>query len=589
MTRRRRDVVTGYAQDVCDRRIVASRCVRQACRRHLEDLDQAAARGLEWRVEVAQQAIAFFPDVLCLPEDVDASDDQAPAVDDHTAIEGSPFVLSPWQAFIVGSLMGWYTTRGARRFRTAYLETGKGSGKTPLCAGLLLYLLVTDRERGGQYYVAAVTREQAHIAFADIEKMVVASPPLRAMTIATRNNLAFPTTASFIRAISAERRALDGKRVSGAIIDELHEQPTPVVVSKIRKGTKARRNALILEPTNSGYDRASVCWAHHEYSRKVLEGTVEGRDWFAFIAGLDPCDACAAAGKWFPADDCPACDDWRTEGPHWLKANPNLGISLQWSYLRGLVQQAIGMPSDVADVCRFNFGIWTRGVHRAIEMGRWAACGPLPSDEELAGAEAFGCLDLGETDDFTAFGRLFVLADGRVAIRMRYWLPDVALARYPNRPYEEWRRSGRLTVTEGEVTDYASVRAAILEDYHRDGMHSVFFDTKTARETAQLLAAAGVDMVPMQQGFGLHEALQRLLALVTTGQLCHGADPILAWMASNLVTITGTKGEKRIAKERSLDKIDGIAALVMGLDGALVRRERPAAPQYQMLVFEAPS
>jgi len=582
-TRRRRDAVTRYAEDVGAGRIVASRCVRQACQRHLDDLVHADARGLEWRLETAQQAIAFFPDVLCLPEEVDAADDATD--EDNAGRAASPFVLAPWQAFIVGSLMGWYTTRGARRFRTAYIETAKGSGKTPLCAGLLLYLLVTDRERGGQYYVAAVTRDQAHIAFSDIEKMVVASPHLQALTIATRNNLAFPTTASFIRAISAERRGLDGKRVSGAIIDELHEQPTPMVVSKIRKGTKARRNALILEPTNSGFDRASVCWAHHEYSRKVLEGTIDGRDWFAFVAGLDPCDACIAAGKWFPDDDCPACDDWRTEGPHWLKANPNLGVSLPWSYVRGLVHQALHMPSDVADVLRFNFGVWTRGEQRAIEMGRWAACAPLPAEDELVGAEAFGCLDLGETDDLTAWGRLWVLADGRVAVKMRYFLPSAALDRYPHRPYEEWRRSGRLTVTAGEVTDYAIVRARLLQDYQAEGLQAVFYDTKTARETAQLLTAEGVDMVPMQQGFGLHEALRRLLALVMTGQLCHGHDPILTWMASNLVTITGTRGEQRIAKERSLDKIDGIAALVMGIDGALVRRERPAEPQYQMLVF----
>lgn len=580
--RRTADPVTAYADAVVGGRIVASRLVVAACRRHLADLDRAVARGWEWRPAAAVDAIEFFRDVLCLPEDSDASDDGAtPASDD-----APPFVLSPWQAFIVGSLMGWYTTRGDRRFRTAYLETAKGSGKTPMCAGLLLYMLISDRERGGQYYVAAVTREQAGIAFSDIERMVAASPHLRAVLLPTKNNLALPKTSSFIRAISAERRALDGKRVSGAIIDELHEQPTPVVVNKIRRGTKARRNALILEPTNAGFDRASVCWAHHEYSRKVLDETVEGSDWFAFICAIDPCDECAARGRWFPDDDCPHCDDWKTEGPHWTKANPNLGVSLPWSYVRSLVRQAIGMPSEISSLLRFNFGVWTRGVDRAIDMGRWAACQPLPADDDLVAADAFGAFDLGETDDFSAWCRLWVLDDGRVAVKMKYFLPAAALDRYPDRPYQEWERSGALTVTDGDVIDFEVVRETIRTDARADGLRAIYYDTRTARETAQLLIAEGLDLVPITQGFPLHEAIKRFGALIASGLLCHGNDPILTWMASNLVLITGAKGEKRIAKERSPEKIDGIAAIVMGIDGAIVRRERTPAPDYGVYIID---
>jgi phage terminase large subunit-like protein len=580
--RRTRDPVTAYAESVVGGQTVASRCVVAACRRHLADLDVAAARGWEWRAAAAVDVIEFFRDVLCLPEDSDAGDDASTAASD----DAPPFILSPWQQFVVGSLMGWYTARGDRRFRTAYIETGKGSGKTPMCAGLLLYMLVSDRERGGQYYVAAVTREQAGIAFADIERMVAASPHLRDVMLPTKNNLALPRTSSFIRAISAERRALDGKRISGALIDELHEQPTPVVVNKIRRGTKARRNALILEPTNAGFDRTSVCWAHHEYSRKVLDGTIPGDDWFAFICALDPCDECVARGRWFPDDDCPNCDSWQTEGPHWTKPNPNLGVSLPWSYVRALVRQAVGMPSEVSSLLRFNFGIWTRGVDRAVDMGRWAQCQPLPSDDDLAAADAFGSFDLGETDDFSAWCRLWVLDDGRVAVKMRYFLPSAALERYPDRPYQEWERAGALVVTDGDVIDFSVVRQAIRDDWSADGLRAVYYDTRSARETAQLLTAEGLDLVPLTQGFPLHEAIKRFSALIAAGLLCHGNDPILAWMAANLVLVTGAKGEKRIAKERSPEKIDGIAAVVMAIDGAIVRRDRTDnTPEYQTYFF----
>lgn len=576
------DPVTEYATSVVQGQAVASRLVRLACQRHLSDLTRTD--GIVWKPEKAQRAIDFFAEVLFLPENTNASDE----IQDGAADVPQPFVLAPWQAFIVGSVFGWYTTQGFRRFREAYIETAKGSGKTPLGAGMMLYMLVADGERGAQVFLAAVSREQAGLAWKDCRAMVQASPELMALFGPDgfrAHELIVPGDASYLKPISSEKRGLDGKRVHGALVDELHEHGTPVVVQKMRAGTKGRRNALIVKTTNSGFDRTSVCWHHHEFSRKVLEGTVPNDAWFAFICGLDPCEACAAEGRWFPADGCEACDDWKTEGPHWLKANPNLGVSLPWQYLRERVEQAKGMPTQVSDVLRFNFCVWTQGSSRAIDMGRWAACAPMPSESELLAADCFGCLDLGETDDFTAWGRLWVLEDGRVAIKMRYFVPSDALERYPSRPYEMWRRTGLLEITDGPVTDYARVRERIKADYQTYGMQSVFYDTKTARETAQILMGEGIEMVAMTQGFALNEAITRLLALIVDGKLCHGNEAILSWMASNTVVLTGVKNEKRLAKERSPEKIDGIAALVMGIEGALVRRERTPEPAYQTFII----
>jgi phage terminase large subunit-like protein len=244
------DRATAYAEQVRAGTVVVGRLQRQACLRHLRDQQLAAERGWEWRSPDAEEAIDFFDQVLCLPEEADA--DEEP--DEEAPPDGQPFVLTPWQQFVVGSLMGWYTVRNGRarrRFRTAYIETAKGSGKTPLCAGLLIYLAVTG-DRGSQIFAAAATKDQAKVAFADCEKMVAASPYLRDLFVGTVNNLAIPSKESFIRAISSEKRGLDGKRVSAAVLDELHEHPTATVVNKIRKGIKGRKNALILEPASIG-------------------------------------------------------------------------------------------------------------------------------------------------------------------------------------------------------------------------------------------------------------------------------------------------------------------------------------------------
>jgi phage terminase large subunit-like protein len=583
------DTVSAYARQVVDGSVVASRLVKLACARHLRDVETASARGLVWKIDRAHRAVDFFQSELYLPENPDAGD--RVAEDEDIVIEPRPFLLEPWQRFVVGSLFGWYTVNGFRRFREAYIETAKGSGKTPLGAGIMLYLLVADGQRGAQVFLAAVTREQAGIAWRDVLAMVDASPDLKALFASGRraNELNIDEDKSFLKPISSEKRGLDGKRVHGALIDELHEHATPVVVNKMRAGTKGQRNALIVKTTNSGFDRGSVCWHHHEHSRQVLDGSATNDAWFAFICGLDPCDACAEAGKWFPSDDCETCDDWKTEGPHWLKANPNLGVSLPWQYVRERVAQAVSMPSEVSDVLRFNFCVWTQGLNRAIDMGKWGSCDPMPSDAELLGADCYGCLDIGINDDLTAWGRLWLLEDGRVAVKMHFFAPESSRSKFPNRPYDEWRRLGVLTLTGGEATDYATVQQQILEDHKQDGIRTVFYDVSNAKETAQVLQGQGVDVAPIRQGDALDEAITRMLGLVSTGQLCHGDNRLLTWQASNLVLLTNTKGKRRIAKERAPEKIDGMAALVIGVEGALVRRERVPEPTYQFFVLGGPS
>lgn len=576
------DRATAYAREVIAGRVVAGRLVRLACARHLRDLEQADAKGLLWNVQESEDVIDFFASVLCLPEEADAAEEPD---DDAAPVDGQPFVLSPFQEFIAGSLMGWFTTkqgRVRRRFKVGYIETGKGSGKTPLCAGLLIYLAFTGGH-GGQYFAAAATKDQAKIAFADCEKMVKASPHLREMAILTVNNIAIPASESFIRAISSEKRGLDGKRVSGAVLDEVHEHPNATVCNKMRKGIKGRRNALILEPTNSGFDRTSVCWAHHEYSRKVLEETVSGEDWFAFICGLDPCAECQKKGREFPDEECSACDDWKTEGPHWLKSNPNLGVSLPWQYVRDLVRQAKGMPSEVSDLLRFTFCVWTSSHTPAWPMEQWREAGRTLSftDADLVGRPCRGGLDLGQNDDFAAWCRMWDLPDF-IAIRMRFWLPRAALAKYPNRPYAEWERAGILTVTEGDTTDIDLIEETIMEDCRTDGVLEVAYDKRFAQQLALHLQGAGILMVDTPQGFWLNESIKSVSKLIQDVEIAHGNNAIMTWMMDNTVLRNGPNKTVRIDKEASKEKIDGPSSLVMANARRIVV-EKPK--EYQVLIL----
>lgn len=335
------DPTTEYALAVRDGKIVAGRLVRLACLRHLKDQEEGKSRGLKWDVAAANRAIEFFGYLRL-------ADGQ---------FAGQPFKLQPFQQFIVGCVFGWLGPDGFRRFRTAYCEEAKGNGKTPQAAAIGLYGLVADDEAGAEIYPAATTREQAGILFRDAKRLVESSPQLRKRLEVQQYNISHPASGSFLRPVSSEHRGLDGKRPHMALIDEIHEHPTSLVVDKLRAGTKARRQALIFETTNAGYDRTTVCWTHHEYSVKVLEDVVEDDSWFAYVAALDCCDKCRAEGKTQPTDNCKQCDQWDDEAV-WTKANPGLDTILPRKYLREQVHEAKGMPSKESIVKRLNFCLW---------------------------------------------------------------------------------------------------------------------------------------------------------------------------------------------------------------------------------------
>ena len=531
--------------------------MRLACERHLRDLEEGPKRGLVWRPELAWHVYDFYRLWLTLED-------------------GRPFELQPWQAFIVGSCIGWETVDGYRRFRTAYVEIAKGNGKSPLAAGLGLYGMIADGEPAAEVYAAAVTQDQATIVWRDADGMVERSPALRQRVDRMAHNLAVLSTGSFFRPISSERRALDGKRVHMAIIDEIHEHPSPIVVQKMRAGTKGRKRALIFEITNAGYDRNSICWRHHEYSTKVLTGAVQNDAWFAYIAGLDPCPKCQAAGREFPTDGCPECDDWRNPAV-WRKANPNLGVSISERYLQEQVDEAIGMPANEAIVKRLNFGIWTEAVEHAIPMDRWDMGGEPIDEDELRGRVCYGGLDLASTTDIAALALAFPDDDEGFTVIWRFWVPEdtVRLRRErDNLPYDLWVQQGWLRATPGNVIHYEAIRSEINALAEKFQIRELAYDPWNATDLATRLVDDGAPMVQLPQKMSyLAPGTKRLLEAVQAGKLRHGGNPVARWMASNLALKQDADGRVKPAKDRSGDKIDGIVAAVMAIARAIVHTQ----------------
>ncbi|AEK63192.1 terminase large subunit [Collimonas fungivorans] len=549
------DRATEYARSVIAAQIVAGPDIRAACQRHLNDLAQGSKRGLCWDLEAAQHAIGFFEDVLCL---------------NGGQFEGKPFEVLPWQAFVIGCLFGWKGADGFRRFRVAYVETAKGSGKSPLAAGVGLFGLTADNEPRAEVYAAATKKDQAQILFRDAVAMYDQSPALaKRLTVSGSKgkewNLAYNKTSSFFRPISADD-GQSGPRPHMALLDEIHEHKNANVVEMMRAGTKSREQALIFMITNSGTDKRTVCWDYHDYGSKVCAGLLKDDSFFAFICSLDLGD-----------------DPFKDERC-WYKVNPSLQNGIPGlKYLREQVTQARGMPSKEALVRRLNFCEWTEASAPWISGEVWFNCEenpPIPL-EHFYGRSGTAGLDLSSTQDLTAF----VVAldptpeDPVTRLIPYFWLPGDGLHDKADKdrvPYLAWRDAGHLEALPGRAVDKLAVLNRIAALASVFDLREIACDRWRLEDFQQLVEREGVSLpplVPFGQGFkDMAPAVDEFERMLLDRRMKHNGNPVMTWCAANVVLMTDPAGNRKIVKERATGRVDGIVAGVMAV-GVMSKHE----------------
>lgn len=543
------DQATQYAMDVDSGKEIAGPDIRNACKRHLNDLKTCKERGLLWDIEAAQRAINFFSMVLKL---------------NGGDYEGKPFVLLPWQCFIVGSLFGWKNEDGYRRFRMVYVESGKGSGKSPLAGGVGLYCLTADNEPRAEVYAAATKKDQAIILFRDAVAMVDQSPALSQRITKSGGagkewNLAFLQAGSFFRPISSDD-GQSGPRPHCALIDEIHEHKSNVAVEMMRAGTKGRRQALIFMITNSGHDKTSVCYDYHEYGRKVADGSIEDDSFFSFICSLDEGD-----------------DPFKDESC-WKKANPSLGHTFTERYLREQVTQARGMPSKESLVRRLNFCQWVDADNPWMSSEVWSNCEEDYDLDELQGEECYGGLDLSGTRDLTALALFF---PKKKKLLVEFWTPKDTLAdraKTDRAPYDVWVKNGYVNATPGKAVKYGFVAERIAQLALRFDIKAIAFDQYRIKYLEPELEEADVSvpMIPHGQGYykaqdsglWMPHSIELFEEMLDDGTITIKTNPCLRWNASSAVTEADQKENRIFAKKRSTGRIDGVVASAMAIGAA---------------------
>lgn len=425
-----------------------------------------------------------------------------------------------------------------------------------LAAAIALYLLYADNEPSAEVYGAAADRGQASIVFDVAKRMVEMTPALlkRSKIMAATKRLVNYSNVGFYQVLSAEVGTKHGLNVSGLVLDELHAQPNRSLVDVLTKGSgDARTQPLYFLITTAGTDRNSICYEYHTKAKDILDGRRIDPSFYPVIYGLN--------------DD----DDWNAE-ESWYKANPSLGYTITIDRVRDAHREALTNPAEENVFRQLRLDQWVGSVVAWIPEHIYDR-GNLPIDlEKLRGRECYAGLDLSSTSDITAFVLVFppLHEDDKYIVVPHFWLPRETLdlrVRRDHVPYDVWERMGLFHITEGNVVDYNFVRKTINELHTMYNIKEIAADRWNATQLITDLEGDGFTVVPMGMGFkDMSPPMKELYKLILEGQFIHGGNPVLRWMAGNVVAEIDAAENIKPSKKKSTEKIDGIVAWIMALD-----------------------
>jgi phage terminase large subunit-like protein len=488
---------------------------------------------------------------------------------------GSYLVLEPFQHFIVCVLFGWKKkSNHKRRFRKAYIEKARKNGKTTLAAAIGNYCFTADNEAGAECYSAATKRDQAKISHSEATRQVKSSKALRKRVTIFANNMSIAEEASKYVPLGADSKVEDGLNPSFALIDEYHAHPDDSMVNVLQSGMGAREQPLLYIITTSGFEKASACYRERETAVGVLENTIADDTYFSIIYTLDE------------------KDEWTDENV-WIKANPNLDVSVSKEFIRNQVREALDSPTKQNNVKTKNLNIWTQAITRWILAEKWDACSFSVDEESLRGRVCYGGLDLSTTIDITAIAYCFPPQDesDKYKFIYRFFIPADNIIKREQKdkvPYSLWRDEGLIIATSGDVIDYDFVEAKIKEDGEKFDLREMAFDPHNAQEIINHITNAGItEMVPFRQGYiTISDPSKAFERRVLKQEIAHSGNPVMKWMVActevkqdahgNIIPV---KPDRRASGKR----IDGVIASIMALDRAW-RNEQSVYEDSPMLI-----
>lgn len=530
-----------YAEDVLTGKIIACELIKLACERYLSLMDDDR---YEFREEVVDDKIKFYSVLRHFKGK-------------HS---GKPFILEPWQQWIVASLYGFFNKEdGSRLTQTAYIEIARKNGKTALAAGMGLDGLINDGEDGAEVYFAANSRDQVKIsAWPLCSNFAEGLDPKGKLLTVYRDTVKFDSTKSFLKVLASDSTKLDGPDPHMFILDEYHAAKNNSVKAVLESGQGNRENPLAIIITTAGFDKLGPCYELRDTAVDILKELKEDDTFFCAVFTLDK------------------DDDWKDENV-WIKSNPNLGVTVRPQYLKKEIRKAINTPSDEVNVKTKNLNIWCDSSEIWIPDSYITDASREVKLADFRDAECYAGIDLSATSDLTCISYMIPL-EGKFHFKTNYYLPEAALTekRFKEQ-YQEWRRLGLLTITPGNVTDYDYILNDLMEASKTVYLSSVAYDQWNATQFVINATDNGLNMTPFAQNLGnFNKPTKEMERLILSGNAILDNNVITRHCFRNVVMARDHNGNIKPSKKYEEKKIDGVISMLQAL-GAYLSNPRYSA------------
>lgn len=583
------DQTTAWARAVVRGEIAAGELVQLAAERHIRDLVDGPARGLFWDPEAARHAIDFFPSCLTITDGAKA---------------GEPFHLLPYTGFLTGSLYGWRRANGQRRFRTFWVETGKGQAKSPWAAALGLYEMRFCGVPRALVYVLGPLKDQANVLFKDAAAMARANVPGTEQPLEEVADLIVRGVGDNAWKIEwdgsdeglgnclfrpiASNQSTSGPKPRLVLVEEVHEFDDDSAIEMWSQAlAKVPGDPLMGLLTNTPAADQHIGIAYSDYYASVVKGEFRDDTSLVFIATVDKKD------KPFEDESC------------WPKSLPALGITFEVEKLRDEVAKARKLPSKALKTERLFFGRRTGAAESWIDEAAWEAVVRIFDESELVGLPLTLALDLSQSRDFTALAKVWEDVENRMGrgvghlfASVRYWAVQDGIAersREDKAPYDVWAlkaeetNSGLIAVP-GPVIGKDFVAAEVRDVCAVESVEEMSFDPAHIKEfikACQDIGFAvwqyegpnkpkgdGLRMVIHSQGtkgmwseraLWMPRSIDHFEASILKGEITIQDSPITRWCSSNAKLREDGQRNRSMEKKRLRGRIDGIVSLTMGV------------------------
>ncbi len=517
-----------YAKSIVEERKVANKEQIQGCERFLKDLENEA---YDFRPKDAEFVIGIIEKTFVHQKGEDM---------EGYPLRKKPFLLQPWQKFIIYNLLGFFH-KGTklRRFKEAFKMLPRKQGKTPFTSSLGWGLGLLERKSGAEIVIVGAQLKQALQSFNFLNfnlKNMGEEENFRILDNNQEHSISGELDDGYLRieTVAGNSDRMDSLNTLIQILDELHLYRNASQYNTIKESGKAYRNSLCIGITTAGDNMNSFCYNRMVYCQKILNGTIKDEQLFVFIA---------------KADEDPDSGEVDYTNPiEHEKANPNYNVSVSGQELMNDALQAQNDPQQRKSFLAKSLNIYTSTMKSYFNIDEFKA-----SDrkytwtlDELAKLPInwFGGADLSKLHDLTATA-LYGSYEGVDIIVSHAFFPIVAATKKAdedNIPLFGWEDDGILTMCNTPTVNYDDIIKWFIKMKELGfKIKQVGFDRKFGREFYLGMKRKGFSIVDQPQYFyKKSEGFRRIEKQAKDGKLYYLRSQAFEYCVQNVHAIEKT-------------------------------------------------